>query len=344
MESIAKIRERYIRAQQEEQKKQLEKHSKTIVDFITLCSEIGLKLTSENFNYIETIGIVAKYPNLLFHLKPELKKVDEELIECKSLENHFDKKNFNSGMLYSDKFIAMAHPYFRRGMSEFANFAPRFIDLFWKFKDDKVITYIALDSDRVRINIDNSAYVELDTWYGASFKERIEEIPNGVVKIRPPGQLDETDISFFFNDAYSFDIKWTEKNGIKTFQAEEFKTDKVVVTIDAKEYYPVRYIHAEYDIKKKNFRHFDGAIHFYDKDEYFQRRDSDLNFNEKIETHLKAKTFKLFKMNENVRIDIWISFTSHFCTGNPLVFEYFEGKYPEHIQELLDKISNIAGD
>ena len=342
MESMSEIKERYFKAQREEKKKQLENHSKTITDFISLCSEIGLKLTNENFSYIQTIGIVAKYPNLLFHLKPELEKVDEELIECKSLEKHFDKKIFNSGMLYSDKFIAMAHPYFRRSLSEFANFAPRFIDLFWKFKDDKVKTYIALDANRVRVNVDDSAYLELDTWYGASFKEQIEKIPNGVVKIRPPAQLDETDISLFFNDAYSFDIKWTEKNGIKTFQAEEFKTEKVTINISGTEYYPVRYLHAEYDIKNKQFRHFDGAIHFYEKTEYFQRRDSDLNFNEKIGTHLKAKTYKLFKMNENVSVETWITYTSHFCTGNPLVFEYFEGKYPDHIQEILNKIGEKA--
>ena len=342
MESMSELKERYIKAQQEEMREQLENHSKTIEDFIELCSKIGLKLTRENFSYIQTIGIVAEYPDLLFHLKPELEKVDEELIECKSLEKNFEKKVFNSGMLYSDKFIAMAHPYFRRGMSEFANFAPRFIDLFWKFNDDKVKTYIALDANRVRINVDNSAYLELDTWYGASFKERIEDIPNDVVKIRPPAQLDETHISFFFNDAYSLDIKWTEKNGIKTFQAEEFKTDKVTIKIDEIEYFPVRYIHAEYDIKEKNFRHFDGAIHFYDKDEYYQRRDTDLNFNEKIGNHLKAKTYKLFKMNENVSVDTWITYTSHFCTGNPLVFEYFEGKYPDRIQEIIDKIGNKA--
>lgn len=342
MKSITETKERYIRAQQEEKKKQLESHSKTIADFIKLCSGIGLTLTSENFSFIQTIGIVAKYPNLLFLLKPELEKVDEELIECKSLEKHFEKKIFNCGMLYTDKFIAMAHPYFRRSLNQYANFAPQFIDLFWKFKDDKVKTYIALDANRVRINVDDLAYKEFDTWYGPSFKKQIEKIPNGVVKIRPPAQLDEAEISLFFNDAYSFDVKWTEKNGIKIFQAEEFKTNKVNIFIGGIEYYPVRYLHAEYEIKKQQFRHFDGAIHFYEKDEYFQRRDSDLNFNEKIGTHLKAKTYKLFKMNENISIDIWITYASHFCTKNPLVFEYFEGKYPDHIQEILNKIEGKA--
>lgn len=340
MKSMTEIQKRYIKAQQDEIEKQLDKNSETIKEFILLCSDIGLKLTNENFSYVQTIGIVAKYPGLLFHLKPELKKVDEDLIECKLLEKHFEKKVFNSGMLYSDKFIAMAHPYFRRGLNESANFAPRFIDLFWQFNDDKVKTYVALDANRVRINVDNSAYSEFDTWYGASFQKNIENIPNGVVKIRPPAYLDEFYISFLFNEAYSLDIKWSEKDKIKTFQAEEFKIDKVSLLIDKVKYFPVRYLHAEYDIKNKKFRHFDGAIHFYTKDEYFQRRDSDMNFNEKINTHLKAKTYKLFKMNENVSIESWITFVSYFCTGNPLLFEYFEGKYPDRIQEMIDNFKN----
>ena len=342
MESLSEIKKRYFETLREEKETQLKKHSKTIEDFISLCSAKGLVLTSENFSYIQTIGIVANYPNLLFSLKPELKKVDEELIECKLLNEHFEKRIFNSGMLYSAKFIAMAHPYFRRNLNEFAGFAPRFIDLFWKFKDESIKTYIALDANRVRINVNDLAYQERDTWYGASFDGQIEKIPNGVIKIRPPVEIDETDISLFFNEAYSLDIKWNERNNIKIFQAEEFKTDKVTLEINGMRYYPVRYIHAEYDLKNKNFRHFDGAIHFYQKDEYYLRRDSDMNFNEKLGTHLKAKTYKLFKMNENISVDSWITFTSHFCAGNPLIFKYFEGKYPNHIQEILNVTENKA--
>lgn len=338
MKSMSEIKELYFKTQLEEKKKQLEKHSKTISDFISFCSGRGIILTLENFSYVRTIGIIVKYPNLLFLLKPQLKKVDEELIECKSLEEHFEKRNIKSGLLYSDQFIAMAHPYFRRNFNEVANFAPQFIDLFWQFKDKNVKTYIALDANRLRVNIDDSAYMEFDTWYGPSFNKQIEKIPNGTVKIRPPGHLDESNISFVFNEAYSFDIKWTEKNQIKTFQAEEFKTDKITISINGADYYPARYIHAEYDMKNKCFRHFDGAIHLYKKHEYYARRETDFNFNEKLEFQLKAKSYKLFKMNENVSVDTWINYTSQFCTGNPLVYEYFEGKYPSHIQEVLDKI------
>lgn len=37
-------------------------------------------------------------------------------------------------------------------------------------------------------------------------------------------------------------------------------------------------------------------------------------------------------------VETWIEFSSHFLTGNPLVFEYFEGKYPDYINEMLEKV------
>ncbi len=41
-------------------------------------------------------------------------------------------------------------------------------------------------------------------------------------------------------------------------------------------------------------------------------------------------------MNGIVDVDNWIKFSSHFMTGNPLVFEYFEGKYPDRINEIIE--------
>ncbi len=335
---MKEIKEQYFKQREEDRKKQLKDSAKIIEDFISHCAEINIEITKENFNYIETIGIVVNFPDILNKLNTGLTKNDEELISCKLLDKFYTKKSSGAGLLFDPKYIAMAHSFFRRGFSEYANFSPRFIDLFWKIKDDDIEFYIALDSDRVRIDIDGPSYLELDTWYGASFVKQIQDIPNGLVKLKPPLYLDEFDNSLIFKDVYSLDIKWSEKNGIKTFHAEEIKSDKITVTLNDEKFYPVRYVHAEFDITKNHFRHFDGAIHLYKEDEYFQRRESDLNFNEKINKHLKAKTFKVFKMNGVINIDTWLTYTSHFFTGNPLIFEYFEGKYPEHIITVLDKI------
>ena len=162
------------------------------------------------------------------------------------------------------------------------------------------------------------------------------QINDGITKLRPPLDLGEYDISFFFKEAYSLDIKWDSKDGVKTFQSEEFKTEKVKVSFEGKDYYPVRYIHAEFDLKKNNFRHFDGAIHLYTEEEYFRRRDSDFNYNAKNQSHIKTKSLKLFKMNGEINVKTWVEFSSHFCTGNPLIIEYFEGEYPENIKKLIE--------
>lgn len=63
-------------------------------------------------------------------------------------------------------------------------------------------------------------------------------------------------------------MKWVTKERIKAFQAEEFKTEKIKISKDGLASYPARYIHAEYNVDKQHFRHFDGAIHFYTESKY----------------------------------------------------------------------------
>lgn len=78
----------------------------------------------------------------------------------------------------------------------------------------------------------------------------------------------------------------------------------------------------------------------YTAEEYYGRRDSDFNYNTKESNQIKSQSEKLFKMNGVVDVETWIKFTSHFMTGNPLIFEYFEGKYPENIEEIICKMRN----
>ena len=332
------ILKNYRKHQLEEQAGQLSKNSKLIEDFISLCKKKDIKLSNDNFQYIQTIGIVASYPNLVYLLNAKIKRDKEELVAYEILNKEYSIQPFASGYFFSEKYMAMAHPYFRRGHYENNNFSPRFIDIFWKYnKNEK---YIALDFDRVRINVDNSMYMEFDTWYGAKFKENISDIEDGIIKLRPPLDLQSFDIEFFFGNTYSLNIKWYTKEGIKIFQAEEFKEKSSKIIKNGVEYYPSKYIHSEFDLKTQIFRHFDGAIHFYTEDEYYQRRDTDFNHNNKNGLHLKTLSQKLFKINGKIEIKDWVELTSHYLTGNPLIFEYFEGKLPDRIIETIEKLRN----
>lgn len=338
MDDMTDFQKNYLEMLREEEKEELSNNTETISSFKKFMAQRGVSLTDENFKYFQTIGIIATYPNIVSYLHPSLLKDKEGLMDFKNLCKSFERKRFLDGYLYSDNFMLMATPYFRRGFHGVNNFAPRFVELFWNYDNPNIDTYILLDSDRVRINVDDSSYMELDTWYGAQFDRNIEAISDGTVKLKPPTDIGNFLNSFFFRGAYALDIKWSTKERIKSFQAEEFKTEEVKLSKNGIEYYPVRYIHAEYDLDKKYFRHFDGAIHFYTETEYYNRRDSDFNYNNKSQRHIKTLSEKLYKMNGQIGVNTWIEFSSHFLTGNPLVFEYFEGKYPKHIDEILEKV------
>lgn len=229
----------------------------------------------------------------------------------------------------------MAHPYFRRGFHPLAAFPPRFLELFWKLEAAAIDKFLALGPERFRINVDNSTYMERDTWYGARFNKDIRLISDEIVKMAPPGRVY---ISFLFDDVCALDIKWSTKGNIKSFYAEEFQTEGETVSVKGALYHPARYIHAEFDLNKGEFIHFDGALHFYSPEDYQARVFSDFNYNEKSERPIKTRSQKLFRMDGKIPIEIWMEFVSRFFTGDPLVFEYFEGAYPKHITEMIDVI------
>jgi hypothetical protein len=338
VKKITDFQKQYIESLRAEELEELKKFADEIYSFKEFFKNTGIELNDNHFKYYRTSGIIATYPNIVGYLHESLKKDKEGLLNFNMLLQVFEKKGFVSGYLYASNFMLMAHPYFRRGFHQINNFSPRFIELFWGINDEKIEKYIALDFDNVRINIDDSRYMEADTWFGAQFNREIQNVVDGIVKLRPPLDIKDFHVSFFFASVYSLDIKWSTKDQIKSFQAEEFKTEDVKIIKDGNEYFPARYIHAEFDISSGYFRHFDGAIHFYTADEYYKRRDSDFNYNSKNSNHIKTLSEKLFKMNGVVTVETWIKFVSHFFTGNPLVFEYFEGDYPQYIKELLDKI------
>lgn len=316
-------------------KEKLDKYYNLINSFIEYSKSKNISLKINSFDYIPTIGVICSYPNILLALNKNLKPDKEGLLDFNVLDNEYERKLFRSGYLYSDKYMAMASYCFRRSYCSANNFAPSFIDLYWNYENPSNDKYISLDLDRVRINVDNTIYVERDIWYGAKFIDKIENIEDGIIKLRPPLDIPKFNISSFFGDVYSLDIKWHTKNNIRVFQCEEFKNEAVKINICGHEYFPAKYIHAEYNIRTSSFRHFDGAIHFYTEEEYFNRRDTDFNHNYKNKDQIKGSSQKLFKINGSVSVDKWIELTSHFLYGNPLIYEYFEGKLPEKLTKIV---------
>jgi hypothetical protein len=327
------------RFEREEEQRELEEHAAQITAFQKFCTQKGIPLTKEHFSYVQTIGgIVATYPDLIFHIYPELPRDKDGLSDFHQLTRDFDRRVYGPGFLYGERFMLMAHPHFRRGHHPGANFAPSFLRHFWELNDPALNTRVAIDLNRVRINVDEQTYMEKDAWFGARFNQDIATISDGTSKYAPPSWLNARHKRFFFASAYALDIKWSTAGNIKSFQAEDFKAEDVTVELNGEPHFPARYIHAEFDTDTGNFRHFDGAIHFYDLDEYCERRDSDFNYNAKHNKQIKSKSKKIFRIDGSLNIETWMTLTSHFLTGNPLIHEYFEGKFPDYLHAVLEKL------
>lgn len=319
-------------------KMMLSKYEKDIEEFVQHCKSINVVLDFESFSFIPTIGVVCEYPNILSKLVPALTQDKEGLYSWEDLSKYFKINNFNSGYFYDQNFVAMASSVFRRGMHVINNWAPRFIDEFWRLNMEGIEAYLSIDLNRVRVNVDKSRYMEFDTWFGAPFNEDITQIADGVSHLRPPSDLDESYLYSLFNDAYALDVCWSTKGSIKSFQALEFKGPKSVIQKSGETFHPVRYIHAEYDLKKTEFRHFDGATQYHTPDEYFARRDSNFRHNVKEDKKIKPESIKSFKLNGSVSVELWAELSSHFFASNPLIHEYFSGSYSPRLVDKLKKI------
>lgn len=334
---------RYFEQMEKYSRERLAAESDLIAKFTTFAASNGIALDANSFEFIQTIGIVARAPGIARKLLGPINVERDGLLSFSEIANRLSPSSRYEGCFAGPNFILMAHPCFRRAMRPFNNWAPRFIDLFWRFNAAGVEKYIALDEDRVRIDVDGSGYVECDTWFGAPFNEDVREVKVGIAKLRPPMDIDLRHIPSFFANAYCLDIKWSESDGIKSFQALEIKTEDVWMDIEDRRYFPARYLHAEFDVSANSFRHFDGAIQLFTEEEYFLRRDADFNMTMKNPAHIKARSSKVFKMNGPLETESWVEFCCHFFAANPLILEYFSGKYPDYVIEAIERIRGLSG-
>lgn len=329
--------EKYRAYEAEYARSELKRAAPLIERFSKIATDRGVSLTQDSFSYVEKIGVIASAPELAKILLGISVTERDGLFAYDDIAARLQPSDFQEGYFSGADYMIMAHPYYRRAMYPLNNWSPLFIKRFWKLNSPDIKKYIAIDEDRVRINVDGSAYREYDTWFGAPFNKDISKIDNVIVKLKPPLWIDDI-YNDLFGNVYCLDIKWSESSQIKTFQALEIKNSDVVLTMEGQDLFPARYLHAEFDLLTGTFRHFDGAVQLFTRDEYFSRRDSDFNMQLKNDKHIKARSKKVFKLNGVIPIDLWVDFCCQFFAKNPLTFEYFSGAYPDYIVDILNKI------
>jgi hypothetical protein len=252
-EEMELLMKRHLESMADYARSELERSAGLIEHFKAVAASSGIMLHSDAFSYIQTIGVVASAPGLAKKLLSITSSERDGLFAYNEIAKRFPSDRFQEGYFIGKDYMLMAHPCYRRRMQPTANWAPRFVALFWQLDLPNIEKFIAIDENRVRINVDGSNYIEADTWYGAPFNKDISQIENGVIKLRPPLDLSSHHIEMFFAQCYCLDVKWSETNRIKIFQALEVKTEDVKTHMDNQIYYPARYLHAEFDLATNSF-------------------------------------------------------------------------------------------
>ncbi|GIB68376.1 hypothetical protein VCSRO188_3650 [Vibrio cholerae] len=325
-----------------EMKRILESKQEEIDDFIQYCKSFGLNLVQDNFSYSYRVGLTANSKGIVQRLYPELRVDKDGLIDFDLIRSQGLYSFRNVGYLFGPKFTILASPLYRRGFHPDSNWDSGFLKEFWFYGNYSSKCYIALDLDRVRLPSDKSIYFEKDYWFGPKFLDDIASISDGVTRHVVPLDVNSTQRLLVFNDAYSIEVKWETTGNKKTFQLIEFREDTMVVDAEGGKLHPAKYLHAEFDLSKNTFTHFDGAIQLFNTQEYFQIRDCFFTNARNTSNQVKGKYHKLFKINDMIPTEDWVEFVGLFCSHNPLIYEYFTGELPEFMKQQLEKVRSIG--
>ncbi|MCF5511832.1 hypothetical protein, partial [Pseudomonas sp. PA-3-6H] len=151
---------RYFTEMEKQSRKRLAEANDLISKFTALAASKGVILGAESFEYIQTIGIVAKAQGIARTLLGPIRAERDGLLPFNEIANRLPPSLHHEGCFAGPDFILMAHPCYRRGMHPVNNWAPRFVDLFWRFDGPGIEKYIALDEDRVRVDVGGLGYFE----------------------------------------------------------------------------------------------------------------------------------------------------------------------------------------
>lgn len=334
------LQEEYHSKREEFRKQQLEEHKEKIIEFIEYCKLRELNLTLSDFDYTMKIGGMAVLENIVYLLNKDIILDKDGLVNVNDLCTKYNFNNMGNGYFYNNHYKIMINNMLRLKFSKTNHYNQSLIDTIFEVGKNNLL-YIALDSDRIDICVEDTFYSEKAYNYGVRFDMNISNLKTSAVLYKPETNIPPDIINMFFEDAYSLDIKWYLRNGVKTFQAYEFKTENTKINYKNKELYPVRYVHSEFDMQDNCFKHIDGSIHFFEKNDYFIRRDENFNYDYKLKNSIKPLSKKLFKVNGNISTKQWIKIVSDYFFQNPLIIEYFNGSYPRKILEVLEK-NNIS--
>jgi len=240
----------------------------------------------------------------------------------------------DGGIAYRDHVIHY-HQFLRRGFTSNPNFD--FLGRFAAYSSrtsDTNIFRIAIDHRRIMHRDFYRQIGEFDGWFGPRFdRARLDDLNHyglTVIERERPSYFDE------HHGIHRAEFYWNSDRTkkLKTFEIEEVSnTDR---KFDS--YWVNRYIHSERDVAAKSLIHFDGAVKIYNSAEAYERR-----FASYIPKELRAdRKIKLFRIDGDIDIEVWIELISFFFKGTEMVIRYFDEKqYEAGFRKIIDGFKKV---
>jgi len=251
--------------------------------------------------------VVRRFPKLF-------EKLDKNgLIYLADLLKQFDYLGHGVFKDKKSKFAICAHQYFRKSLSRHNNLNYFFLDHFLSFRDHKdIVLRLKIDQDIIGLAETFVPAMEFEYWHGPRFKEAVPDIANEVT-VHGMDQFNR-----IFNGVDRTEFYRKIESGEQTFEIEEIKY-LPSMGISAEDF-GCRYIHSQFDVKTKNFKHFDGAIRLYDKTKMDVRNQRNIKNAGK-----DALYTKLFRIDGQLPLSAWQGLIHNYFQGNNLIEEYFTG-------------------
>jgi hypothetical protein len=295
-----------------------------------------------NAEFLERIGIIwlayemSKTYYRLDQIVRDQSSPSAVLAQYPELEPRFDKHGLlildaemelRGGGIFYQESVLHYHQLLRRGYTSSPNMD--FLQALSRFRSKrpaKGTVRIAIDHRRIMPQQFYWESFEKDVWYGPRFNLASLDDPHDVAstiltRSRPSPfdasePIDRTEIHRCVDGV------------IKTYEIEEVRSPERV--FDG--YILNRYIHAERDMSRHTFRHFDGAVKAYAAESYGARHAI------RKPTKDCLKKIKLFRVDGQVDADDWIELAGTFFRGNEMIVEHFDASlYQEQYRPTIER-------
>lgn len=282
---------------------------------------------SENPKYLTAGTLAILDDNLVTKVFPKLTKLKDKdgLIKIADLKEDFTYKFHGVFIHNSIPLCIYSHNYFRKSLSRFNNFHNLFLDEFMSHQDNEAVTLkIALDWNIIGYAPTFLQTLEFEYWFGPKYDDDITNIKPGLTKHNC------SDFERSYYEVSSTEFYWKNNDQLKEFELEELREENAPTLED---FFGCRYVHSIYDISKKTFVHFDGAVRGYSSDLYFDRIEQNMT-----EFGRRSDYTKLFRIDGKLDIKDWKNLITKYMQGNPLIYEYFNVDKPKSQFEDKEQI------